>query len=169
MQTNTFQGVIVTDTFRTYYVFTYVCGDMEWSGQGTETAIVGYNSNGDYFKNHEANGLADINEIISCIDSTNGGETDQLPLSMNIEQIRIQGCMALAAADDADINDIGTFLDLDQLPACPSTKVQLFISTEYQVFPQQTGDCYRSKFEINGQSPSKSYNFASVCCYAPNG
>lgn len=173
LQTNTFQGVIITDTFRTYYVFTYVCGEMEWSGLGSETAIVGFNSNADYFDNHPLNGLPDIHQLISCSGATNqrnGGEANQLPIGTTIEQTRIIACMAIANADDAAIADISTFPGLDQLPGCPSTKVQLTISTEYQQFPEQTGDCYRSNSVINGMgSDGSPFEFSTVCCYASNG
>ena len=56
----------MTNTTASYYGFSYGCGDLEWSGQGFETAVVGYNSHGDYFLNHPANGVADIGRIVSC-------------------------------------------------------------------------------------------------------
>ena len=173
MQTNTYQGVIITDTFRTYYVFTYVCDEMEWSGLGTETAIIGFNSNGDYYDNHPSNGLVNIHETVSCSGQTNErnrGVAGLLPIGVNIEQVFITSCITLANADDAVIANISTFPGLDQLPGCPSTKAILTISTEFQEFPQQSGDCHRSNVVVNGTGSSgTSTEFITVCCYASSG
>ena len=143
---------------------------MEWSGLGTETAIIGFNSNGDYFENHPANGLEEIHQIVSCSGLTNGGGAGLLPIGEDIEEDRIASCIDVANADDAAIGDISTFPGLDQLPGCPSTKVKLTISTEFQEFSQQTGDCYRSNSVITGLgSNGFLFEFGTVCCYAVNG
>ena len=66
MQTNTYQGTIITNTTSTYYIFSYTCGDIQWSGRGFEAATVGYNARADFFTNHPASGFPDIGRIISC-------------------------------------------------------------------------------------------------------
>ena len=49
-QRNTFQAIIVTDgSARSYAVFTYRCGSMQWSG---EPATIGFNADGGLFENH---------------------------------------------------------------------------------------------------------------------
>ena len=42
-QTNTFQAIIITDVFTTYVIYTYKCGELEWSGPDFLHAVVGYN------------------------------------------------------------------------------------------------------------------------------
>ncbi len=185
IQTNTFQGVIITDTVRTYYAFTYVCGAMEWSGQATETATVGFNSNGNFFYNHPANGLADVNEIIACSIDTegrrkkretdqlgNGGQTNQLPSDEQLEFSKML-CMAVADADDRKfMNDIITqFSNLKNLPKCDRTRAQLVeVGASFQRFDFQDGDCYRSNMVISiVDQTGGSSDFVSVCCYDTNG
>ncbi len=186
IQTNTFQGVIITDTVRTYYAFTYVCGAMEWSGQATETATVGFNSNGNYFYNHPANGLADVNEIIACsidtegrrnkretdqLDQGNGGQTDQLPSDSELMMSK-QLCMALADADDSIFMDITEFPSLDDLPKCDRTRTQLVeVGVSFQQFDYQVGDCYRSNMVVTviNDLTGGSLDLVNVCCYDTNG
>ena len=180
MQTNTFQGVLITDIIKSYSAFTYVCGEMEWSGQ---KATVRYNSNGDYFNNNPASGLADIAQIISCRipkggrrkrqPSQNGGQASQLPFNSTMTQA-LENCRNIADHDDISFMDIDQLIldnqqDFDQLPECPSTKVQLGISTEFEEFIQQPGDCHRSIAITNTPTSNRGFNFVTVCCYADNG
>jgi hypothetical protein len=184
-QTNTFQGVIITDVTRTYYIFTYICGEMEWSGQGTETAIAGFNSNADYYYNHPVNGIPDIGPIISCTNRSmatgmgrnkrqtnlgNGGITGQVPVGVNLEKIAY-ACTAIADKDDVLFMEISSLEVFENLPECPPTKSQLLLSPEFKEFPPQTGDCHRS---VNSYEPDdlmlmltlqESLEFFTVCCY----
>ena len=146
---------------------------MEWSGLGFETATVGYNSNGDYYDNNPANGLPDIAQIISCDipegvrrkrqTGPNGGDTMQLR-SNNTSIL----CMDLSRADNGFIPDIHQFNET--LPKCPPTKAQLNICNDFQEFPPQQDDCYRTKMvaevDIINQT---TVPFVYVCCYATNG
>ena len=156
---------------------------MEWSGLGLETAVVGLNSNGDFFDNHLANGLSDIHQIIECstdpegrrkkrqTDDGNGGQTNQLPFDLTLQQARMQ-CNNFANADDNAFEDINTFVDLSDLPACDKTRVQLIdVGTSFQEFPQQSGDCYRSNNVLRATSPNNGemFEFVSVCCYNDDG
>ena len=181
MQVNTFQCVLITDSAKTYYVFTYVCGEMEWSGLGTEAAVVGFNTNGDFFHNHQANGQPDIGQIISCSNDLegkrkrqatnpgNGGDTNSMPASISRDD-----CILIANFDDMHLIITNTTIEalpgFDQLPACPSTKLQLSISTEFQEFPPQDGDCYQSKAVTRiREDDEHRLQFVHVCCYDQNG
>ena len=45
MQSNNYQAILVTDGLSTYIIFTYVCGEMQWSAvRGNIAAVVGYNT-----------------------------------------------------------------------------------------------------------------------------
>ena len=63
-QTNTFQGMIVTDFSRSFSVFTYYCGDLSYSNGAT----IGFATGDGLFANHPAslNGLA---QSIACLNS----------------------------------------------------------------------------------------------------
>ena len=39
LQTNSFQGILITDGYSSYAVFTYRCGYMDWSDEPT---LIGY-------------------------------------------------------------------------------------------------------------------------------
>ena len=47
-QTNTFQGIVITDGNKTYAVYTYRCDDIQWS----DGSVVGFNAGGSYYANH---------------------------------------------------------------------------------------------------------------------
>ena len=157
---------------------------MEWSGQGSETAVMGYNSNGNYFLNHPANGFPDIGRIISCtmylipddrekrqattVEVPPSGECPADPEAQGQKQL----CRQFADADDNLIKNIDTLTNSEDqnwqiLSKCPATKSQLEISTEFRVFAQQTGDCFRSKnaFVPSLDSLQTHHEFVSVCCY----
>ena len=184
MQTNTFQGVLITDTIQSYYVFSFTCGEINWSGQGSETAIVGYNSKGDFFLNHPANGFADIGRIISCTrymipeggrkkrqtGNTAGAPSGTCPADLATQEAK-QICRLIAEADDESFENIDLLEDNNGqtwqiLSQCPPTKSQLAISTEFEPFCCQEGDCYRSKNAFEPQNTNiRQFEFISVCCY----
>ena len=59
LQTNTFQGILITDGSHSYTVFTYRCGSMEWSGSAT----IGFNADNDLFQNHPLSRTRSSNSI----------------------------------------------------------------------------------------------------------
>ena len=58
-QTNTFQGIVITDGTTSFAVFTYKCGDLNW-GSG---ASIGFSAADDLFANHEFAGRPDAHEV----------------------------------------------------------------------------------------------------------
>ena len=52
LQRNTFQGLVITDGFLSYTVFTYECGDINWGGG----ANIGFRGDADFFINHPNSG-----------------------------------------------------------------------------------------------------------------
>ena len=62
LQTNTFQGVLVTDYSRSFAVFTYYCGDLEYSNGAT----IGFSSRDGLFANHPAT-LRGSAQSIACL------------------------------------------------------------------------------------------------------
>lgn len=64
LQTNIFQGVLVTDYKRSYAVFTYYCGDLRFSGNAT----IGFVTGDGMFANHETS-LRGNPQSIACLNS----------------------------------------------------------------------------------------------------
>lgn len=147
---------------------------MQWSGLGNETAIIGSNSNGNYFSNHPANGHFAIHQIVSCSNMTAGSRRmkrqmvrgsnsvmGQVEYNQNTPQYR---CIISAAATITISSNLN-------LPLCPSSKDHLHLECgEFSEFSEQTGDCYRSKNVA--QEPIEELgdmiSFVSVCCYDQN-
>jgi hypothetical protein len=172
--------MIISDGVQSYYIFSYGCGEIQWSGVGDETAIVGFNLRADFFYNHPANGLPDIDRIVSC-----GVQPDDMSSRRVVDgeipaTLSQQSCGQVANADDRFIPDITALEDMDgnditsKLPLCPLTlDLFQFNSHIFEPFPSQPGNCYRSNSD-NTFIPTDSklqgtYEFVSVCCYADNG
>ena len=67
LQTNNYQAIIVTNNTRTFAIFTYTCGEIQWSALGrNRAAVVGYNARGDYYSNHPSSGFAAVGNSVSC-------------------------------------------------------------------------------------------------------
>ena len=67
MQANSYQATIVSNTIRTYAIFSYKCGEVQWSSLGrNRAAAVGYNSEADFFDNHPLSGISGIGDAVSC-------------------------------------------------------------------------------------------------------
>lgn len=66
MQTNSYQGIVITDGTDSFAVFTYQCGAMTWSGNAT----IGYNAGGSQFENHPLSGSSNT-ESIGCMNYNN--------------------------------------------------------------------------------------------------
>ena len=64
VQNNTFQGLIITNGFQSYTIFTYRCGLMGWSGNAT----IGYKAEGNNFENSKFNGSSA--RLIACLNSS---------------------------------------------------------------------------------------------------
>ena len=146
---------------------------------------MGYNSKGDFFLNHPANGFADVGRIISCTrymipeggrkkrqtGNTEGAPSGVFPADRATQEAKSL-CRDFADSDDASFQDIDALKDNNDLTwqslsQCPPTKAQLEISTEFEPFPHQGDSCYRSKntFKPLSRNFQRPYEFVSVCCY----
>lgn len=52
MQTNTFQGIVITNGYQSFTIFTYRCGSLQWSGD----AVIGFKVNDELYEIHELSG-----------------------------------------------------------------------------------------------------------------
>ena len=67
-QNNTLQAILITDhTSKSYTIFTYYCGDLNWARGPT----IGYNAASFFYSNHPDTGADDADNI----DCSNGPNT----------------------------------------------------------------------------------------------
>ena len=179
LQTNTYQGIIITDGVNTYYVFTYICGDLQWSsGSGFDHAVVGYNSHGDYFYNIPGSGYENIADIVSC--SFQVGNRRR----RNIQQSSIGGVLPIKRNSAAKECNHRTNIDRDSivdakilqilkhLPECPPNSHLVEVDRLFEPDPTKAA-CYCSKIQVDpesvGAQVQRAYAFVQQCCYYSNG
>lgn len=63
VQTNTFQGIVITNGQQSYALFTYQCGQLGWSGGAT----IGFTAAGNVYQNNRLSGTYARN--IACLNS----------------------------------------------------------------------------------------------------
>lgn len=68
-QNNTYQGLIITNGTKTYAVFTYQCGYLNWAGEAT----IGFNAAAEYYANHPLASLTTSN-LIACVHTGVGSD-----------------------------------------------------------------------------------------------
>ena len=76
-QRNTFQGVVITDTIKTYAVYIYRCNDIEWS----DGSVIGFNAGGSFFANHPLSDSTAARDI-DCVNSP-GSERNNVVYDLN--------------------------------------------------------------------------------------
>lgn len=64
-QTNSYQGIVITDGTESYALFIYQCGAVSWHGNAT----VGFNAGGTWFENHPFSGTRNVASV-SCLNTT---------------------------------------------------------------------------------------------------
>ena len=69
LQTNTFQGIVITNGNQSYALYTYKCGTLSSNGNRTNGTI-GFNSDGNYFRNFPLSGTSRVNEV-ACLNLPN--------------------------------------------------------------------------------------------------
>ena len=177
-QTNTYQGIIITDRVNTYYVFTYICGELQWSiGSGFDHAVIGYNSHGDYFYNTPGSGYDNIANIVSCSfqvgnrrrRNTPPQESMQGGLPYNNTPNPPEICSNKITVDRNSISDDKILHILEILPDCPPTSH--LVKVDYLFEPDSTkAACFRSKIQVNpaniGAHVHRPYTFVQQCCYS---
>ena len=62
LQNNTFQAIVITNGTKSYAVYTYKCGELQWSNEAT----IGFNAGGEFYDNHPLSGEPHANSI-ACV------------------------------------------------------------------------------------------------------
>lgn len=71
MQTNTYQGIVITNGQQSYALFVYQCDRMGWSGNAT----IGFSAAGNFYQNHHLSGTPNAKRI-ACMDMTGHVESN---------------------------------------------------------------------------------------------
>jgi len=58
-QTNSYEGLVITNRTESYAVFTYLCGALSWHGNAT----IGFNAGGTLYKNYPGSGSSSVHSI----------------------------------------------------------------------------------------------------------
>lgn len=171
---------MVSDILRTYVLFIYACGEIQWSSMGSVIrrfrgggAVVGYNAAGDAFQNHALSGYSSIGDAISCTvdlgtrNKRQQGGTTTMPLTPfsdpQLNQICCIGHILreLRRITMEEVKTISTLLD-----PCPKTR-KLANEDSAQFRPQpENADCYVSMRDIVYTLMSGEDVFPTQqCCY----
>ncbi len=115
----------MTDGAVTYVVYTYTCGEIEWSAIGDEAAVVGVNAQGLYFENHRASGLDTVGDAVSCTDAESSSHAKRQADVEHLNQVPVGGplaeaieqCNNLETFDEIEIPDTSELVAMAQ--PCP--------------------------------------------------
>ena len=184
LQTNNYQAIVVTNNTRTFVIYTYTCGEIQWSALGrNRAAVVGYNARGDYYSNHPSSGFSAIGNSVSCTFQLGRRQARQAPPpSMNLMMdlgtsnsvVEQRGeCLNAINTDIAFLTgntpqDLINMLDLD---TCPCNLRQ--VRNDFGRFILQPGDfpssvCYVSATSISVPLLLDRISLTQQCCYNEN-
>lgn len=176
--------MVVTNNIRTFVIFTYICGEIQWSALGrNRAAVVGYNARGDYYYNHPSSGFSAIGNSVSCTFQLGRRQTRQaIPDSMNsmlelptdsvTSQIR-QSCLSAINDDEVFLFENRNLQELaNMLDPCPPDLKK--VRDDFGRFIPQPGDfpssiCYVSARPISLQMLTGRIALTQQCCYYVNG
>ena len=152
-QTNTFQGIIITDGMLSYAVFVYQCDLLQWSGLIND-AVIGYNMNG-RFINHPLSSIPQVADV-DCVNSP-GTSSNTLVYQIGDLAGRLQRNRA-ECVRRFDQDQFLTFLGDIDVPSCPCSSFQVSLSPNWGFFSQNNfqGTCYILRFR---GLPNR------ICCY----
>lgn len=163
-------------------VYTYICGEMQWSSLGQSgAAVVGYNSEGNFFQNHPASGFSSIADIVSCGVNQERRRKRQEPQPLTpIMPLDVDPVIRNEAIDcnnrfDLDKSIVDSMNLTDLLSGCPCPPTLRHALTDAARFVQHTRSplCYVSTVSnCNKQgavSAVVTVTAAHQCCYDDNG
>ena len=181
-QFNNYQTIVVSDVLRTYVVFSYKCGEIQWSALGrNRAAVVGFNAEGDFFGNHPLSGFPAIGDAVSCtfeLGKRRRRQDDETPpANMLMElpadpelRVKVESCLTTFDFD-TDVLLLGT--DAESLAAmlepCPCARSQA--DNDHGRFVKQNGAplCYVSSKPLNIRLLAVGISLTQQCCYDTNG
>lgn len=156
-----------------------MCGEVQWSSLGrNRPAVVGFNSEGNFFKNHPLSGLSGIGDAVSCTFDVGkrrkrqDGEPpnnmmDELDADQDV-QAAVDQCMDARNTDE--LAYFGTTLTpqilAEMLDPCPCSLQQAMEDRARFVEFNERGNCYVSSFPVDVLLPAfGSITLTQMCCY----
>lgn len=107
LQTNTYQGIVITNGQQSYALFVYQCNRMGWSGNAT----IGFSAAGNFYQNHHLSGTPNA-KTIACMNLTGSVRSNivyQLSKCLGIASNWKYSCYASISLQD---DNYLPFLDL---------------------------------------------------------
>ncbi len=162
----------MSDTIHTSMVFTYICGDLQWSafGSGRNAAVVGYNSAGDRYFNHRLSGYTSIGDSLSCavrLGKRRKRQSGVRSTSMDVQNT-IAECSSMQEFDKSIYISFDISNYVSMLEPCPCEKSQADLDTA-RFRPQNDNiNCYVSMkplFTPPHVLKSTSDSIVQQCCY----
>lgn len=170
--------MIVSDVLRTYTIFSYICGDLQWSALGrNRAAVVGFNANGEYFHNHPFSGFTGVETSVSCTRQLKRRKRqDQEPVNINMElptednlRLQIENCLNAIERDQFLTFGVDDTTLINEVTPCPCHINQ--VNQDRGRFYRQTGiiqTCYISTRPTNFQTLVTQLTLTQQCCYDDN-
>ena len=163
----------MSDTIHTSMVFTYICGDLQWSafGSGRNAAVVGYNSAGDRYFNHRLSGYTSIGDSLSCAVRLGKRRKRQSvrgsSVSIDVQTI-IAECSNMLVFDTRQYThtDVNNYVSM--LEPCPCDQSQADLDTARFRPQAESENCFVSMKPLSTRADvltSMRSMIVQQCCY----
>lgn len=160
MQTNAYQAIVITNHEESYAIFTYNCGEVQWSaGLGRYSTIGFYSASDGIFENHPLTGQPninmiacdpnpDINNVVYSIGTVNQQRLRRMCLEWFFSDLRIYSDSLIAVLDQS-------------ARTCPCSFFQALFDPRFRFTfaPSKTSTCLVERFPISGLATRE-------CCYS---
>lgn len=183
-QFNNYQTIVVSDVLRTYVVFSYMCGELQWSALGrNRAAVVGFNAEGNFFGNHPLSGFPVVGDAVSCtfqLGQRRRRQEEEMPTTNMLMRLpadpvltaKVEDCLIALETDSINTFHLGinaAVILAAMLEPCPCTEDQA--SNDRGRFMQQLGlpQCYISTNPVEYSALTLLFTLTQQCCYDNSG
>ena len=161
---------MITDGSRSYAVFIYQCGLLQWSGLNGfyRHAVIGYNMRGEPFFNHPLSGTS-LATNVACTNSPTTSWSTLVYAIGDLESDRQRSRVECLRRYNADISRFGDSVGDYSLIArpCPCSLFQAFRDRRFWIFFQRSvfndrpfSLCFVQRF------PAATFGGGHLCCYS---
>lgn len=176
---NNYQAIIITNNIDTYTIFTYMCGELQWSAVGrSQGAIIGYNAGGDYFTNHPLSGFRSIGDSVACTFQLARRQRRQIPPTNNlvmklpVDERTVQSIRECTSALNFDTSILLLESDPQELagmlgPCPPVSEVARDDFGRYILLEDSfpSSHCYVSARSLSVNLFTTTISLTKQCCY----
>lgn len=159
-----------------------MCGELQWSALGrNRAAVVGFNTEGNFFGNHPLSGFPAIGDAVSCtfqLGKRRKRQDEEMPPANMLTELpadpelRVQVESCLNAFDfDVGVILIGTSAEEQaaKLDPCPCSRSQAAIDHGRFTPQNDQPGCFVSTNPIKTRLLITQATFTQQCCYDSNG